>query len=49
VAFILDLIVTYLWVIGLSNAFNFIDSMDGLLTQFIADCDFLFNSQRAAV
>ena len=33
VAFILDLIVTYLWVIGLSNAFNFIDSMDGLLTQ----------------
>lgn len=32
-ALVLDLIVTYLWVIGLSNAFNFIDSMDGLLTQ----------------
>jgi len=27
----LDLLLTYLWVIGLTNAFNFIDSMDGLL------------------
>jgi len=32
-AFILDIVITYLWVIGLSNAFNFIDSMDGLVIQ----------------
>ncbi|TFH33727.1 MAG: undecaprenyl/decaprenyl-phosphate alpha-N-acetylglucosaminyl 1-phosphate transferase [Anaerolineales bacterium] len=25
-----DMILTYLWVIGLTNAFNFVDSMDGL-------------------
>ena len=29
----LDILVTYIWVIGLTNAFNFIDSMDGLLAQ----------------
>lgn len=29
----LDLLITYIWVIGLSNAFNFVDSMDGLLIQ----------------
>ncbi len=33
VAFVLDIAITYLWVIGLSNAFNFIDSMDGLVIQ----------------
>lgn len=29
----LDILITYIWVIGLSNAFNFVDSMDGLLIQ----------------
>lgn len=28
-----DIFITYLWVIGLTNAFNFVDSMDGLLMQ----------------
>jgi len=32
-ALVLDIIITYVWVIGLSNAFNFIDSMDGLVVQ----------------
>lgn len=32
-AFALDMLITYLWMIGLSNAFNFVDSMDGLLIQ----------------
>ncbi len=32
-ALILDILITYIWVIGLSNAFNFIDSMDGLVVQ----------------
>lgn len=26
----LDLLITYIWVVGLTNAFNFVDSMDGL-------------------
>jgi UDP-GlcNAc:undecaprenyl-phosphate GlcNAc-1-phosphate transferase len=25
-----DLLITYIWVVGLANAFNFVDSMDGL-------------------
>ncbi len=56
VAFILDLIVTYLWMIGLSNAFNFIDSMDGLLTQlsqvaifFVTVSALLFGQYEIAV
>lgn len=32
-AVFLDLLMTYIWMIGLSNAFNFVDSMDGLLIQ----------------
>lgn len=29
-ALVLDLIITALWVVGITNAFNFVDSMDGL-------------------
>jgi UDP-GlcNAc:undecaprenyl-phosphate/decaprenyl-phosphate GlcNAc-1-phosphate transferase len=28
----LNLLITYLWMIGITNAFNFVDSMDGLAT-----------------
>ncbi len=30
-ALLLDLSITFLWVVGITNAFNFVDSMDGLV------------------
>ena len=48
IAVLLDMLITYLWVIGLSNAFNFIDSMDGLLIQ-ISQISVLFIGTIAMV
>jgi UDP-GlcNAc:undecaprenyl-phosphate GlcNAc-1-phosphate transferase len=36
VGIVVDLLLTYLWVVGITNAFNFFDGMDGLATGLAA-------------